>query len=473
MPINFTFVDDVITIPYKTVTSSDALTLSDNVLSLLLDSILDSGSFAESLSLISAAINNSDSSSLNDIVLNLSLVGNDSSSLSDDSDNIDIYNQDAISFSEEVSNSLLSLDSGAVFESLELSIGSIVDSGALSEFINNILIDNVIESILETENVFVYTDLSALDSDGFLLESNTFNVADIPSVDTSTGTEIPSISADLPNNDSTSVSESAPTINLSVIEESTLSESIEISLDSNDLSNFSDSANISVSNQSVDSVSSIETSSFVDVNANTNDSSLLSEANLIEANNLGAEQAELSEFVSIEVYVVENIILSEVVTNSLNSSDESEFIDQVSIGAIASDISILDDLSGIGASISNTDSGGLIENNYEIRLDAEDNSNLFEIPFYASNASALDLISLISETGDATVLKEDIDTFTVTDFISPIGINGLQLITFSERIGIGTAAPLVIDINDTPTVHGSVTGDIISLSIGGTEPVLL
>ena len=44
---------------------------------------------------------------------------------------------------------------------------------------------------------------------------------------------------------------------------------------------------------------------------------------------------------------------------------------------------------------------------------------------------------------------------------------------FKEKIGIRQSAPIVLNINDNQTVHGTTTGSIISISVGGTEPVLL
>jgi hypothetical protein len=98
---------------------------------------------------------------------------------------------------------------------------------------------------------------------------------------------------------------------------------------------------------------------------------------------------------------------------------------------------------------------------------------LTEIPYYDADYARLDHLFLISEIASASILKEDDDQFFVSELTSAIALNGLQLITFKEKTGIGKAAPLVLNINDNSTVHGTATGDIISISVGGTEPVLL
>jgi len=471
MTTNFTFIDDVITIPYKTVTSSDSAVLIDNVSSIFLDSVVDSLSLTDILLTLSVSVANIDSVTFNEFI-DIRLSSSDSLSLSDSNGGLFLTNQDSIALSESIAASLSSSDSSLLVEITQILLDNIQDFSTLSEFVNTIDL-NALDSGIESENVQVFTDLVASDSDGFLLESSNFVAAEAPGTDNISTTDIPLISAELSSDDLSNLFEDTSNIGFRSQDQSNLAEFVEIAPEISDDAQLSESTLSNVNAESSDSSSLIETPNISNDIGSSDTSSASDQFDSLEADAIGLEQIQLSENVSIEVYVIENITLFEAVSNSLSSLDESNLTDTPIIGAIASDISTLQDFVGVEVSASTDDVGQLTEINNGLLLNVKETATLIEIPYYDANYSRLDYFFLISEIARATILKEDFDIFVVTDFNISISPNTIQLITFKEKTAIGTAAPIVLNVNDTPTVHGSVTGDIIDISVGGTEPVLL
>lgn len=376
MSTNFTFIDDVITIPYKSLESSDSASFSDQVSLIYLDSVLDSNIFTD-IAAISAVLSSNDSGSASESVLGLLLDG-------------------------------------------------LQDTSVLSELVNSIFVDGLSDQATLNENVIIQTELSSLDSDGFLLESSNFVAADAPGTESFVGTEFPYILAELSTTDIANLLENIPSIGITASDQSIFSElSVSIAPSVTDSGDLTESTSSEVNSASSDS-SSLSDQPSIEIVAEVNDSLTSSdELSSLEISAVGSEQAQLSESVFIQVIMA------------------------------ASDSSIV----------------GEINNGF--MMSVKETANLIETPFYHADYARLDYVFLISEIGKANVLKEDFDSFVVTDSSVNIALNGLQLITFKERTGIGKSAPIILNINDNPTIHGTVTGDIISISTGGTEPVLL
>ena len=365
-----------------------------------------------------------------------------------------------------------SSDSSLLVEITQILLDNIQDFSTLSEFVNTIDL-NALDSGIESESVQVFTDLVASDSDGFLLESSNFVAAEAPGTDNISTTDIPLISVESSSDDFSNLFEDTPNIGLRSQDQSNFAEFVEIAPETSDDAQLSESTSSNVNAESLDSSSLIETPNISNDIRSSDTSSASDQFDSLEAAAIGLEQIQLSENVSIEVYVIENITLFEAVSNSLSSSDESNLTDTPVIGAIASDISTLEDFVGVEVSALTDDVGQLTEINSGLLLNVEERATLIEIPYYDADYARLDYLFLISEIGNASVLKNDSDQFAVTELASSIALQGLQLIMFKEKIGIRQSAPIVLNINDNPTVHGTTTGSIISISVGGTEPVLL
>ena len=444
MPIQFTYIDDIITIPYKLVSSSDSALLTDqnNFISLLPSA--ENITVTDSLSALFALIDEYDTGSL---VENI--------------------------------NSIL--------------VNGLSDSTSLSETVNNIFIDGLVDAITQDDIVSIITTLSALDADSTIVEFGNF-VADSPGSDSGSVDDQLSISAQLSaTNDLTALYEGIPSVEASNIDQLNLFEFIGISLVASDLSNLVDNTDaIAVYVESTDS-STLQDSANISADISNEDSiSAIDQMNL-QAAVVDNDQSNLSEFVAINVSVIEEITLSEFISNSLSSSDSSNLADSIEVSLTSSDVNILSELSSYQALLETNDSANINENDKNLELNTKDiGSLLSDSAFYSSNILTNDFINLIYEQASASVLREAYDLFSVTELTKQIGLVGFQLITLTEKTGIGKAAPLIININGTATVHGTVAGGSITLninnnstvhgtvsgsaiilSVSGTEPVLL
>jgi hypothetical protein len=454
---NFIFNDDLITVPYKNVESSDSATLSDKIFV----------AFESFDSLIAEEF------------INIFVQGpHDHLYINDDIKSI----------------SLESSDSGEIQEIVIISL-SVEDSIILSEFIENISLavaeENHFIDIVSNISTFIDT----FDLDQTYIEFSGFITADGPGLDHmhwNDDFDYQFIATTLSTVDDLIVSESIPDIAIPVVDASSVSEFISLSLVGIDA--------LSV----VDVISSIETTAssqdnfiyeeFFELLADlvSTDEFTETEFSSIEANAIGLQEIAFEEKVSIEVSVSDSSNLVEIIKNSLNNSDSINFAEEENISLNQLDSIILSDLSLISADISNNDASSLFESRKEISLSSKQEFLLSENIFYHVDYAALDYLFLISEIASAFILKDAIDRITFSDFTDTLGPIAFELITFQDKSAIRAYAPLILNINNNPTVHGSVTGgtpilninnnptvhgtvtgDIIEISISGTEPVLL
>jgi hypothetical protein len=269
------------------------------------------------------------------------------------------------------------------------------------------------------------------------------------------------------------VSENIPNIEIPLIDSANVSEFISLSLVGIDSLSIVDAlSSLTIAATSQDQFIYQE---LLDLSTDTNatDSSSITDNRNLEVNAVGNQPITFGEQVSITISVADSGNLTEIIQNSLNNSDSLNFVENRRISLTQSESIVFSDLTLISANVNKSDASSLSESRNEISLSSRQESFLLEVPFYNANYSRLDYIFLISEIPSASILKEAFDYHYVTEAKSNIILNGFQLITFKERAAIGKAAPLVLNINDNPTIHSTVTGDIIDISIGGTEPVLL
>ena len=472
---NFVFDDDAITIPYKSVTSSDSVTFSESINPFVFEPRLDSAVFAEALTL-SVDINLFDSAIVTDQFESITFDQIDSASITDLIGSVSVSGaQDNISVGEAISTSLESLDSGLAQDTAEIGV-FIEDSISVSDFINNIAFAQTDEAqatdILSSLSTFV----EAFDLDEIFLEYDFFVTADPPGTDhLNWNDEFDNqlIQVSLSSEDDPIVTELTPDIAIPVIESIVVSEFIELSLIGSDNLAITDALSSLIVAVSSEDQFIYQELFELTTDTNVTDSAILSDAKELSVNAFGTQNITFGENVSITVSVADSGNLTEVVANAIAQSDSLHFVENRNISLTQSDMALFADLSSISATANRTDSAVFTERDKFIELAGNQLSHLLEKPYYQADYARLDYLFLISEIASASILKDSFDQFAVTELTSNIILNSLQLITFKERTGIGKAAPLIINLNDDPTIHGSVTGDIIDISIGGTEPVLL
>ena len=472
---NFVFDDDAITIPYKSVTSSDSVALSESIDPFVFEPRLDSVVFAEALTL-SVDINLFDSAIVTDQFGSITFEQLDSVSITDLIGPVSVSGpQDNISVVEAISTSLESLDSGLAQDTAEIGV-FIEDSISVSEFINDIAFAQTDEAqatdILSSLSTFV----EAFDLDEAFLEYDFFVTTDSPGTDhLNWNDEFDNqlIQVSISSEDDPIVTELTPDIAIPVIESIVVSEFIELSLIGSDNLAITDALNSLI--VAVSSEDQFIYQELFELTTDTNVSEVIAatDASLLTVDAVGNENIALSEFISIAVSVADSGNLTEIVANAVAQSDSLNFVENRNISLTQSDLALLTDLSNINVNATTADSANLTERDNFIDLIGNQTGQLIETPFYQADYARLDYIFLISEIASASILKENSDFLTITETKPNILLNGAQLITFREKVAIGKAAPLVLNINDNPTVHGSVTGDIIIISTGGTEPVLL
>lgn len=471
----FTFLDDAVTIPFKNVESSDSATFSESIAPFVFEPRTDSLTFADAITL-SVDLTLFDSATVTDQFESITFEQLDSASITDLIGPVSVSGpQDNISVAEAISTSLESLDSGLAQDTAEIGV-FIEDSISVSEFINDIAFAQTDEAqatdILSSLSTFV----EAFDLDEIFLEYDFFVTADPPGTDhLNWNDEFDNqlIQVSLSSEDDPVVTELTPDIAIPVIESIVVSEFIELSLIGSDNLAITDALSSLIVAVSSEDQFIYQELFELTTDTNVTDSAILSDAKELNVNAFGTQNITFGENVSITVSVADSGNLTEVVANAIAQSDSLHFVENRNISLTQSDMALFADLSSISANANRTDSVVFTERDKFIELAGNQLSHLLEKPYYQADYARLDYLFLISEIASASILKDSLDQFAVTELTSNIILNSLQLITFKERNGIGKAAPLIINLNDDPTIHGSVTGDIIDISIGGTEPVLL
>jgi len=475
MSTNFTFIDDAITIPYKSVQSSDSVTFSESIASFIIEPPFDSASFAEKVTL-DVNLDLSDSALASDTVLSITFDSVDSATIQDFIGTFIITVPDeTIHFTDKISISLVSEDSSSFADVATIEI-FIEDSLTLSDFVNSIALRQS-DEVAATDLVqSISTFVQSIDLDQTFIEFSGFITADGPGLDHmhwNDEFDYQFIQTTLSSIDDPIVSENIPNIEIPLIDSANVSEFISLSLVGIDSLSIVDAlSSLTIAATSQDQFIYQE---LLDLSTDTNatDSSSITDNRNLEVNAVGNQPIMFGEQVSITISVADSGNLTEIIQNSLNNSDSLNFVENRGISLTQSESIVFSDLTLISANVNKNDASSLSESRNEISLSSRQESFLLEVPFYNANYSRLDYIFLISEIASASILREAFDYHYVTEATSNIILKGLQLITFKERTGIGTAAPLVLNINDNPTIHGTVTGDIIDISVGGTEPVLL
>jgi len=471
---NFTLEDDTILIPYKSVESSDSATLSESIAPFVFEPRFDSLSFADSINL-NVTANLADSANVSEQI-SIAFEHIDSIAVTESIGPLTIAGpHDHIYVADSINVSLSSSDS-TLFEEA-VTIGTFIeDSITLSDFVNSIALRQS-DEVAATDLVqSISTFVQSIDLDQTFIEFSAFIYADPPGKDHlhwNDEFDYQFIQTTLSSIDDPIVSEDIPNIEIPLIDSANVSEFISLSLVGIDSLSIVDAlSSLTIAATSQDQFIYQE---LFDLSTDTNasDSSSITDNRNLEVNAIGNQPITFGEQVSITVSVADSGNLTEIIQNSLNNSDSLNFVENRRISLTQSESIVFSDLTLISANVNKSDASSLSESRNEIFLSSRQESFLLEIPFYNADYSRLDYIFLISEIASASILKEAFDYYYVTEATSNIILNALQLITFKERTGIGTAAPLVLNINDNPTIHSTVTGDIIDISIGGTEPVLL
>jgi len=471
----FTFIDDAVTIPFKNVESSDSATLSESIAPFVFEPRTDSLTFAEAITL-SVDLTLFDSATATDKFESITFEQFDAATFADSIGPISILGpHDHVYVGETVSAALNASDSASVEDAVIIGV-FIEDSITASEFINDIAFAQTDQAqatdVLTTLSTFVNTfdlDQTYIDFSGFV----TANPPGFDHMHWNDEFDYQFIATTLSSSDDPILLEATPNIEILLVESISVSEFASLSLVESDNLTITDalkSLTISVSSQD-----EFVYQELFELTTDTNvtDSVTVSDAKDLDVNALGTQNITFGENVSITVSVIDSGNLTEIVSNVLTQSDSLDFVENTIISLTQADSIIFSDFAEINASVAKTDSASITERDKSVGLIGKQLGNLIETPFYHADYARLDYLFLISEIGNASVLKTAEETFAVTELTSSIALQGLQLITFKEKIGIRQSAPITLNINDNPTVHGTVTGDIISISIGGTEPVLL
>lgn len=470
----FTFIDDAVTIPFKNVSSSDSAVLSESIAPFVFEPRFDSLTFADNINLF-VTLDLLDSASLSEAQA-LSFEGIDSATANEFINSISIAGPHEHFYVDDVKNIFLSgSDSATASETIEIGV-FIEDSAVVSDFVNSIALAQSDQIAATDALISISTFVSTFDLDQTFIEFEGFVVADPPGFDHmhwNDEFDYQFIATTLATLDDPVISEGIPNIEIPVVDSGNVSEFIQLSLVGSDqLFNTDQLLSLTISATSSDQFVYQEEFELI-ADVNSSDALSITDASLLTVSAIGIQPITFGESVSITVSVADSGNLTEIVQNSLNNSDSLHLTEKKTLSLIASELSILSDFASNSASVSKKDAASLSEGNNQIALSVSQLSHLLEVPFYHADYARLDYVFLISEIASASILKEADDSAIVTDLIPNILLNGYQLMTFKEKVGIGKAAPIVLNINENPTVHGSVTGDIIIISTGGTEPVLL
>lgn len=470
----FTFIDDAVTIPFKNVSSSDSAVLSESIAPFVFEPRSDGLTFADNINLF-VTLDLLDSASLSEAQA-LSFEGIDSATANEFINSISIAGPHEHFYVGDVKNIFLSgSDSATASEAVEIGV-FIEDSAVVSDFINSIALAQSDQIAATDALISISTFVDTFDLDNTFAEHNEFITADPPGFDHmhwNDEFDYQFIATTLSTFDDPVLSEDIPNIKIPVVDSANVSEFIQISLAGSDqLFNTDQLLSLTINATSEDQFIYQELFELT-ADVNVNDALNITDASLLAVNAFGTQSITFEENVSITVSVADSGNLTEIVANAFTQSDSLNLIENKRISLTQSDFAILNDLARINANISKTDSAVITERDKNVDLVGKQLIQLVETPFYHADYSRLDYVFLISEIGNASVLKTAEEIFAVTELTSSIALQGLQLITFKEKIGLRQSAPIILNINDNPTVHGTVTGDIISISMGGTEPVLL
>lgn len=471
----FTFDDDVVAFPFKNIESSDSAVFAESISPFVFEPRTDSLSFLDNINL-SVDLNLSDSLSFSDQIEPVTFSNSDSLTITDSINPIVLSGPHDHLYVADITNVSLSGFDAATFEDAPL-IGIFVeDSALLSEFINSISFAKF-ESLLATDSLIsISAIVDTFDLDQTFIEFEGFVVADPPGFDHmhwNDEFDYQFIATTLATLDDPVVSEDIPNVLIPLVDSANVNEFISLALvGAESLSAADNLLSLTISATSEDQFVYQENFELsIDINAIENIS--ITDTALLNVNVAGQQQIAFSESTSITVFVADSAKLTEKISNSLTTSDSLHFVENKVIGATASDVAILSEFAPVSADVRKTDSLSLTERDKSIGLSSNQMSHLLEVPFYNADYARLDYLFLISEIGSASILKEDSDQFFVTELTSNIALNSLQLITFKERTGIGKSAPIVFNINNEPTVHGTASGEPVIISTSGTVPLLL
>lgn len=470
----FTFIDDAVTIPFKNVSSSDSAVLSESIAPFVFEprsdtlifadninlstttSIVDSASVSEASSL---ALRITDSLTLSEFVDNINIIGPHEHLYVDDFINISLKNADSATFEDTIETGVFTEDTLTVSDAVK-----VISFAQLDE-------------LTATDALIAFSALvDTFDVDNTFAEYNEFITADPPGFDHmhwNDELDYQFIETTISSLDDPVLSEDIPNIEIPLVDSANISEFIKLSLVASDELSILDALSSLTIEATFEDQFIYQEIFELTTDTNVFDDITTTDIGLLTVDVVGNENIALGEFVSITVSVSDTANLTETIQNQLSVSDVLNLVENKSITLTQSDFILFSELAQNSAQITNNDNASLIESNNQIALAVMQMSYLLETPFYNADYERLDYLFLISELANASILREAYDFVTVTDSVSNISLNAHQLITFKEKIGLRQSAPIILNINDNPTVHGTVTGDIISISIGGTEPVLL
>lgn len=362
----------------------------------------------------------------------------------------------------------------SVFDQLEnIFVDGVSDSAFLQEFIDFININGIQDSLTLEEFPFIETILGASDEQYQLDEQSSFE-ADSPAIDSAALNDNVSIDVLIASEENILFQEEVPLIGLSLSDTFYLTENASNSLINEDLSILDEFSFADVSVIASEFVNIVE-NIFISTNTDSQDQFLFADiaqksaladstdsATSIEEN-LGiivsiSDSGLLSEFVAIEVSVEEYIQLQENTIIGFESDDFLYFVDA----------------SNNQANLKSTDSANIEESDLFVLLSASDLSIANDINREIGLSGSKDFIIFTETEANANVLKDAQDSLFFVEISKNISFSAYELITYKERTGIWKRAPIVIDINTDPTIHGTVTGDpVIIGTAGGTVPILM
>jgi hypothetical protein len=473
----FTVDDDAIVFPFRLVESLDFATLSE-LIQLNFSPQYDSLNVNENI-ILSVDLDSFESVSVVDSFLSLEINPEiDTAIVSENIFSTDVSGiKDSITLSDTIAISADASDTGTFFENVAVTLDAF-DSGQLQEYVNNIYVQNVFDISELSEISSAIADLSTIDIvDQEYGEFTSFAGVEPPDYDPYYFYDFTFVSAELPaKEDPVLASETNFIIELNNQDLILASDSVQnIFLDGTALTDF-----LTLSETSSFYANAIASDIFVyqdnfvlDADYNSNDLISYNELFILDVSISRMDIFNISENVQISNVNRDFAALSEQVSIAISTVDVAQLREKPAIGATSVDIAILNEMIQNNAIISKTDSALISEKNLQIDLFAKYVAQLTETALYHADYARLDYLFLISEEAFASILKEDFDSIAFFETKPNIGLNRFELITFKEKTAIGIAQPLIININDIPTVHGTVVGNPIIISLGGTVPTLL
>ena len=473
----FTVDDDAVVFPFRLVESLDYANLTE-LIRLDLSAQFDSLNFDEKI-ILAANIDFIESASVTDNFLSLEINPEiDSGTISENVLSTDISGiSDSFLFSDNVAISANVNDSGELTENVAVSLDA-YDSGQLVESVDSISIFEIFDSASLFETTSSFVDITVVELiDQVYGEFSKFAELEPPDLDSYYFYDFPLVSAEVPATEDPAIaSENNLVIELDNQDSVVASDFVQnIFLDGVALTDFATLSEISFFSANV-----IAEDTFIyqedftlDADYNSSDFATSNEFAVLAVSVSQVDILNVSEHVQISIVDSDSATLSERVSIAISTADSAQLTEKPIIGATSFDVAILNEAIQINTAALRTDSATLSERDSQIGLVGRYTAQLTEKALYHADYERIDYLFLDSENAFAAILKEDFDYLTVSESNLIINPNVFDLITFKERSAIGIAAPIILNINDEPTVHGTVTGEPVIISVSGTVPTLL